>query len=193
MSTAGKIAGAAAAAFILFIVLVVAAVGGAVSALLGTGGTSGPSNAALADIPADYLALYQQAGTACPGLGWAVLAAIGKIESDHGRSRLPGVTSGENPHGAGGAMQVLATTWDWVVARHEIPPGGSTPPSRYDPHDAIHVAAFYLCDSGARGGDLRRAIFAYNRADWYVNQVLAQAEQYRATPTPAVPRELRTQ
>ena len=44
------------------------------------------SAAALADIPPDYLLLYQQAATDCPGLDWTLLAAIGKIESDHGRS-----------------------------------------------------------------------------------------------------------
>ena len=37
--------------------------------------------------------------------------------------------------------------------------------------------ARYLC---AHGGsrDLRRALFAYNRANWYVDQVLAVAVRY---------------
>jgi hypothetical protein len=64
-------------------------------------GTNTPSGAALADIPAAYLALYRQAATVCPGLDWSILAAIGKIETDHGRSPLPGVHSGTNSAGAG--------------------------------------------------------------------------------------------
>ena len=38
--------------------------------------------------------------------------------------------------------------------------------------------AFYLCDNGVSRGDLHAAIFAYNHADWYVNEVLALAAQY---------------
>jgi cell wall-associated NlpC family hydrolase len=140
-------------------------------------GTSTPSGAALADIPAAYLALYRQAATVCPGLDWSILAAIGKIETDHGRSPLPGVHSGTNSAGAGGPMQFLAPTFAGVTARHPLPPGGQTPPSLYDPHDAIYAAAFYLCDNGA-ARDLRAAIFAYNHANWYVDEVLAQAHKY---------------
>ncbi|MEY8040098.1 peptidoglycan DD-metalloendopeptidase family protein [Saccharopolyspora cebuensis] len=171
----------AAAAFLGLLVTLVAAVTGTIATLIPT--SSAPSAAALADIPADYLALYHQAAPLCPGLDWAILAAIGKIETDHGRLDAPGVHSGENFAGAGGPMQFLQPTFDSVTARHTLPPGGATPPSRYHPHDAIHAAAHYLCDSGADNGDLRAAIFAYNRADWYVNKVLAQAENYRAAAT----------
>ncbi|BDT85618.1 transglycosylase SLT domain-containing protein [Nocardia cyriacigeorgica] len=144
----------------------------------GTGST--PSPEAEQDIPAQILVLYQAAAQDCPGLDWSVLAAIGKIETDHGRSPLPGVSSGENASGAGGPMQFLAATFESVTARHPLPAGGANPPSRYNPSDAIHAAAFYLCDSGAPA-DLHAAIFAYNHADWYVNQVLDQAARYRAT------------
>ena len=133
------------------------------------------------------LALYQRAATSCPGLDWAVLAAVGKVETDHGRSPLPGVHSGENPAGAAGPMQFLAPTFAEVVATHPPPPGGASPPSRYNPHDAVHAAAAYLCDSGARAtatrpaGDIRRALFRYNRSTVYVQDVLDQADRYRAT------------
>ncbi|MGY2090693.1 C40 family peptidase [Nocardia gipuzkoensis] len=146
----------------------------------GTGST--PSTEAQQDIPAEMLVLYQAAAGDCPGLDWSVLAAIGKIETDHGRSTLPGVTSGVNASGAGGPMQFLAPTFDSVVSRHPLPAGGANPPSRYNPSDAIHAAAFYLCDSGAPE-DMYSAIFAYNHADWYVDQVLDQAARYRATDT----------
>jgi len=68
-------------------------------------GQPGPSRAALADIPAGYLRLYRQAG-ARYRVPWSVLAAIGKVESDHGRTRLPGVRSGSNWAGACGPMQL---------------------------------------------------------------------------------------
>ena len=54
--------------------------------------------------------------------------------------------------------------------------------SPYDPEDAIPAAARYLRASGAPA-DYRRAIFAYNHADWYVADVLAQAELYRGAAT----------
>ncbi len=152
------------------------------AALTGTGDTSSanaPTTGAIADIPADYLVLYREAAQTCPGLDWSILAAIGKIETDHGRSPLPGVHSGVNSAKAGGPMQFLQGTFDSVVARHPIPPGGAHPPSRYNPHDAIYAAAAYLCESGARDGrDLRGAIFAYNHAGWYVQKVLDQADRY---------------
>jgi len=171
-------AGLGAIAVVLLIpLLVVAGIVAAVSSLFG--GTQ-PSSTALADIPSAYLALYRSAAQVCPGLDWSILAAIGKIETNHGRSTLPGVSSGENAFGAGGPMQFLLSTFNSVVARHPLPPGGPTPPSRYNPHDAIFAAAFYLCDNGAGRGDLHGAIFAYNHAEWYVQEVMTQAQHYAA-------------
>lgn len=170
---------ATAIGIVLFIpILIAAGVSGAITAVFGGAGGQ-PSATALADIPADYLALYRTAAGVCPGLDWSILAAIGKVETDHGRSTLPGVHSGENSAGAGGPMQFLAPTFATVTTQHTIPPGGQTPPSRYNLHDAIHAAAYYLCDNGARDGkDLYRAIFTYNNADWYVRKVLDQAAIY---------------
>src|SRR6266545_8192331 len=65
-----------------------------------------PAASSRANIPADYLALYRSAASTCRGLSWTVLAGVGKVESDHGRSPLPGVRSGENSAGAGGPMQI---------------------------------------------------------------------------------------
>jgi cell wall-associated NlpC family hydrolase len=85
-------------------------------------------------------------------------------------------------------MQFLQATFDGVVARHPLPAGGASPPSRYNPHDAIYVAARYLCDNGAGRGDLHSAIFAYNHAEWYVQEVLDQAKKYyETTPNSSVP------
>ncbi len=147
------------------------------------------STTVVADIPANYLILYRDAAATCAGLRWSVLAAIGKIESNHGRSTLPGVHTGANPHGAKGPMQFLQPTFDAVTTRHPLPPGGATPPSPHNPHDAIYTAAAYLCDNGARDNrDLPGAIYTYNHDHAYVNTVLDTARDYRqATPSPSAP------
>jgi cell wall-associated NlpC family hydrolase len=177
MSTAARTAIAAGTALLLFPVLLIAAASGTISGLVGGGNSGPPSHIALADIPADYLTLYQQATAVCPGLDWTVLAAIGKIESDHGRSTLPGVHNGQNQAGAGGPLQLLQPTWNDILTRHHIPPGGAAPPSRYNPHDAIYAAAYYLCDNDATH-DINAAVFAYNHSHRYVTNVLAQASRY---------------
>ena len=175
--------GIAALGVIIAIPVLIAALAQTMLSVL-VGGASQPSPTALADIPADYLTLYRTAATVCPGLDWSVLAGIGKIETNHGRLDAPGVHSSENVAKAGGPMQFLQTTFDRVISRHTIPPGGASPPSRYNPQDAIYAAAYYLCDSGARHQHgLYQAIFAYNHADWYVRKVLDQATLYANTAT----------
>jgi Transglycosylase SLT domain len=133
-----------------------------------------PSRAARAEIPAGYLALYRSSARACPGLPWGVLAGIGKVESDHGRSTAPGVRWGVNRFGCcAGPMQFNVrngppSTWD-RYGRGDV----------YDPRDAIPAAVRLLCANGARGGrDVRGAVYAYNHAGWYVDQVLALARSY---------------
>ncbi|MEC3915508.1 C40 family peptidase [Nocardia sp. CDC160] len=143
------------------------------------GAGSAPSQEAVSDIPPTMLVLYQRAAAACPGLDWSVLAGIGKVETDHGRSSLPGVSSGENFAGAAGPMQFLAPTFDSVASRHPMPADGANPPTRYNPVDAVYAAAYYLCDSGAPA-DVYSAIFTYNHADWYVKEVLDHAATYRS-------------
>jgi membrane-bound lytic murein transglycosylase B len=135
-------------------------------------GQPGPSQAAIADIPAGYLRLYRQAG-ARYRIPWPVLAAIGKVESDHGRTRLPGVRSGSNWAGACGPMQIgcvpgskAGNSW----ARY----GRGRP---HDPVQAIPAAARYLVDHGA-SRNLDRAIYAYNHSWSYVAKVKQLARRY---------------
>ncbi|WP_051772741.1 C40 family peptidase [Saccharothrix sp. NRRL B-16314] len=174
-----KIAIGAAALLLLIPILIGHSVSAVVEALFGSSSTTSVDcTKPMADIPPDYCLLYVTAAPHCPGLNWTVLAAIGKVETDHGRLKAPGVADGENHAGAGGPMQFLAPTFNGVIAKHRIPPGGASPPSRYNPHDAVHAAAFLLCDEGVRQGDLRAGIFAYNHADWYVDKVLEQAAKY---------------
>lgn len=133
----------------------------------------GVSAYALRDIPRNYLLLYQQAGKKYH-LDWSVLAAIGKVETDHGRSPGTGVTSGENYAGAGGPMQFLQPTWEM----YGDDGNGDGRRDRYNPADAIFGAANYLKSSGAPA-NYQKAIFAYNHAMWYVQKVLGFAKRYR--------------
>jgi membrane-bound lytic murein transglycosylase B len=130
------------------------------------------SQAAVADIPASYLRLYRSAGVRYR-VPWPVLAAIGKVESDHGRVRLPGVRTGSNWAGACGPMQlgcVPGSTAGNAWARY----GHGRP---YDPAAAIPAAARYLVDHGARH-NLDRALFAYNPSWTYVAKVKQLARRY---------------
>ena len=147
-------------------------------------GVAGP----VEDIPSRYLVAYRDAATAF-GLGsdgWSYLAAIGKIETDHGRSSAPGVRSGQNAHGCcAGPMQIHngfgtgGGTW----GRYAVDGNGDGRLDIYTPEDAIATAARYLAASGAPA-DWPSAIFAYNHADWYVRRVSAQAAEYRAAALP---------
>jgi hypothetical protein len=144
-------------------------------------GQAAPSRAATADIPPGYLRQYRSAVRRCAGLSWAVLAAVGKVESDHGRSLLPGVRSGWNTAGAAGPMQFgigvgrAGNAWDGYGG--DFDRDGRT--SVYDPGDAIPAAADYLCDHGAPH-HLDRALFAYNRSWSYVARVQRLARGYVA-------------
>jgi hypothetical protein len=133
------------------------------------------------DVPAGYLTLYQRATRRCRGLSWAVLAAIGKVESDHGRARLPGVRSGWNRAGAAGPMQfgigVGRAGNAWARYGHDF--DGDGHPSVYDPGDAIPAAADYLCAHGAPH-HLDRALYAYNHSPAYVARVKQLARRYTA-------------
>jgi hypothetical protein len=124
---------------------------------------------------ASYLQLFQaSAAKYCPRMSWTVLAAIGQIESADGQN------VGPSSAGALGPMQFLPSTWaEWGIDGFG-PPG---PPDIMNPFDAVPSAARMLCADGASSGTeagLRQAIFAYNHAGWYVNEVLALAGRYAA-------------
>jgi cell wall-associated NlpC family hydrolase len=130
----------------------------------GLGMNSQPSNAAIAAIPPDQLAAMQDAAAsaACP-LDWSLLAGIARVESGFGKNMAT------SSAGAVGYGQFLPSTW----AMPGIGNGGDP----YDYHDALPAMARYLCRAGA-GQDVRRALYAYNHADWYVDEVLDYASQY---------------
>jgi len=189
---------AAGLALLVALVLLAGAAGAGITAVsTGSGsavsaGVPVVSSTAVSSIPAGYLVLYRSAAATCPGLAWPVLAGIGAVESDHGRSTAAGVSSGANAAEAHGPMQFLTATfagYDHPVPADPVPtPGaGAASPSPYRPADAIYAAARYLCASGAAGGrNVAGAIFAYNHADWYVRDVLARAATY-TTPASTSP------
>jgi cell wall-associated NlpC family hydrolase len=151
--------------------------GGCVALVAGAGGTGTAVGAASAGgtgsgpaVPASWEALEQEAAATCPGLDWTVLAAIARVESDSGRSDAPGVSSGANPAGAEGPLQFEPATF---AAYATVGPGGVTPPSPYDPVDALYTAARLLCADGAgAAGGLAGAVFDYNHSTAYVDTVL---------------------
>jgi murein DD-endopeptidase MepM/ murein hydrolase activator NlpD len=122
------------------------------------------------EIPPFLMPIYLSASRAY-GVPWPVLAAINKIETDFGRDLS--VSSA----GAIGWMQFMPEEWKvWGVDANS---DGYADP--YDPADAIFAAARYLHYAGA-GTDLRGAIFAYNHANWYVDEVLQSAGIYGSLP-----------
>jgi hypothetical protein len=129
-----------------------------------------------ADIPSAYVPWLERASARyrLGPRGFAILAAIHKVESDFARSPLPGVRSGENSAGAGGPGQFLAPTW----AAYGVDADGDGAADRYSIPDSVFATANYLRASGAPR-DWRAAIFAYNHATWYVDDVLRQAEAYQ--------------
>jgi hypothetical protein len=139
-----------------------------------------PSQAARADLPQGWLGLYRSGARHCPGLSWSVLAAVGKVESNHGRARLPGVRSGWNEAGAAGPMQFGIGKGPagnaWARFGRDYDRDGRI--SVYDPGDAIPAAARYLCDAGAPRR-LDTALYAYNHSASYVALVKRWAARYR--------------
>ncbi|WP_433463557.1 NlpC/P60 family protein [Spirillospora sp. CA-128828] len=142
---------------------------------LGSGAVENVAAAAKApadSIPANYVRLYKAAGPQY-GIPWYVLAGIGKVETDHGRSTLPGVHSGANYAGAGGPMQFLQSTFNSFAVDGD----DNGRKDRYNPADAIFSAANYLHASGAPA-QTRKAIYAYNHSWDYVDLVLSWAQRY---------------
>ncbi len=129
------------------------------------------TNVPTTGVPSSYLMLYQEsAAKYCPSMSWTVLAAIGQIESGDGAN------DGPSSAGAQGPMQFLPSTWaEWGIVGF----GQTGPPDIMNPLDAVPSAARMLCADGAGNpATLRGAIFAYNHATWYVDEVLALASEY---------------
>ncbi|WP_176523092.1 lytic transglycosylase domain-containing protein [Blastococcus aggregatus] len=162
-------------------------------------------------IPAVALDAYRRAAESAPtgcGLDWELLAAIGRIESNHGRFggssldpeghttrpilglRLDGRATARIADTDAGRLDG-DTEFDRAVGPMQFIPAtwavygrDGNADGRSDPqniYDTAAAAAAYLC---AAGGDLsseagrKRAVFAYNNSSQYVADVLALAERY---------------
>ena len=104
-----------------------------------------------------------------------MLAAINEIETDYGRNL--NVSSA----GALGWMQFMPPTWRQYGT--DANKDGKKDP--YNPVDAIFAAARYLKAAGYEK-DVRRSIFAYNHADWYVDSVMLRARLIAGVPADLV-------
>jgi hypothetical protein len=125
-------------------------------------------------VPPFLLSIYQAAGIEY-GVRWEVLAAINEIETDYGRNL--NVSSA----GALGWMQFMPSTWKMYGV--DANKDGRKDP--YNPVDAIFAAARYLKAAGYEQ-DVRRSIFAYNHADWYVDSVLLRARLIAGVPADVI-------
>jgi hypothetical protein len=125
-------------------------------------------------IPVFLLSIYQAAGIQYE-VPWEVLASINEIETNYGRNL--NVSSA----GAVGWMQFIPSSWKL----YGVDANGDGKKDPYNPVDAIFAAARYLKAAGAQE-DLRKAIFAYNHADWYVNSVLMRARFIGGMPADLV-------
>ncbi|MEU0537043.1 lytic transglycosylase domain-containing protein [Amycolatopsis tolypomycina] len=165
-------------------------------------------------IPATALKAYQNAADilgreqpACH-IDWALIASIGRIESNHARGGYvdaAGTTRepilGPQLNGQGNFAAIPDTdgglldtdpVWDRAVGPTQFIPGtwkgyasDGNGDGKSDPNnifDAALATGRYLCSGGfdlAKPDQLRGAIYRYNNSDTYVNTVILWADAYR--------------
>ena len=116
-----------------------------------------------------YLALYQDAAARF-GLDWEVLAAVGRVETNHGRNR-----NGCAPNYAGARARCSSCPRPSSTPRSSP---GIADPDICDPVDAIPAAAAYLQVQRRARSDWEHALYRYNPADWYPPLVMGWAVRY---------------
>ena len=114
--------------------------------------------------PKLLIPIYKAAGKRFR-IPWQILAAINAIETNYGQDLAV------SPAGAIGWMQFMPGTW----REFGMAADGTQAPNPFDPKDAVFSAARYLAASGG-AKNIRRALFAYNHALWYVDAVLWRAQ-----------------
>ncbi|WP_432806102.1 peptidoglycan DD-metalloendopeptidase family protein [Mycobacterium sp. Z3061] len=152
-----------------------------------------------AGVPAEFMQYYRGAEKQY-GVPWFVLAALHFVET--GFSTHSTMISSV---GAIGPMQFMPATWvGWkyniggglvsssldITSLSVISSGrgygkdgdGDGKADPWNNADAIYTAAAYLSANGY-AQDPRKAIWAYNHADWYVNKVLQSAETFKNAAT----------
>jgi hypothetical protein len=127
------------------------------------------SSCAAMAVPPVLIPIYHRASDKY-GLGPqgpAILAGINAIETGFGQNMGP------SSAGAIGWMQFMPSSWE----TYGVDANGDGVKDASNPEDAIFAAASYLSVAGMPA-DTYGAIFAYNHADWYVEEVLANAGCY---------------
>lgn len=149
------------------------------------------------EIPAEYIPIYQAAAKKY-GVPWNLLAAHHRVET-----RFSTIKKMVSPVGAVGHMQFMVLTWiGWGyggdrLGNANIPKEILTDPKMikkyggygvdangdgkadpWDLEDAVFSAANYLAKNGAAEGNLRKAVYAYNHSEQYVQEVLKFAKMY---------------
>nr|WP_249305954.1 lytic transglycosylase domain-containing protein [Lederbergia citrea] len=150
-------------------------------------------------IPEEFIPIYKAAEKEY-GVPWYLLAAHHRVETIF--STMDPMLS---PAGAEGPMQFMPCTFvGWSHPTCEGLGEGKIPDSEkmdpavikkyngygvdangdgiadpWDIEDAIFSAANYLAKNGAAEGEIRKAVFAYNHSDQYVEDVLYFADLYK--------------
>lgn len=148
-----------------------------------------------AGVPPQFMPYYLAAEKKY-GVHWYVLAAMHCIETTF--STNPNMVSSK---GAIGHIQFMPATWvGWkydiggglvspnldITSLAVIASGGgygvdANNDGKADPwniEDSIHSAAHYLSSVGY-SKDVRKALWHYNHAEWYINEVLSTAETFK--------------
>ncbi|WP_186526265.1 peptidoglycan DD-metalloendopeptidase family protein [Leekyejoonella antrihumi] len=122
-------------------------------------------------VPATIMDLYVAAGQKY-GVPWPLLAGVGMEETGQGRNNH------ESSAGAQGLMQFLPATF----ARYSVDGNGDGKIDIHNDADSVYSAAHALSEFGVKDGaaGVRTALFSYNHAIWYVNDVLYYAASYAA-------------
>lgn len=121
------------------------------------------------EVPARLVPIYDAAAGKY-GLGArgpAILAGVNWVETDFGKNLGP------SSAGAEGWMQFMPESW----ATYGVDANGDGVSDPSSPWDAIFAAAQLLRASGAPG-NWHDALFSYNHADWYVEEVERAAERF---------------
>lgn len=170
-----KLAVIAVAGILALLVFVGLFISAASSAVGQSGAVCVAGAAKASDVPANYLPWLAPAAQRyrLGPRGPAIVAAVHWRESEYGQSKLPGVQPGTtNYMGAMGPGQFLEESWP----PFGVDADGDGVKDPYSVPDSIFATARLLRYHGAPR-DWRAALYGYNHAWWYVDEVLAKAAE----------------